>query len=113
MTKRHLLVAMTFLAIFAALGVVQAGLQRAAAAQGATVQAPMFEVDPFWPKPLPNHWLLGSTIGVFVIRRTTSGSSIAAPRRSTPTSAGRNFPSPRASVVPARRQCSRSMRAAI
>jgi DNA-binding beta-propeller fold protein YncE len=66
MTKRNLLVAMTFLAIFGALGVVQAGLQRAAAAQGATVQAPMFEVDPFWPKPLPNHWLLGSTIGVFV-----------------------------------------------
>ena len=28
------------------------------------VQAPMFEVDPLWPKPLPNHWLLGSTIGV-------------------------------------------------
>ena len=27
-------------------------------------QAPMFEVDPLWPKPLPNHWLLGSTIGV-------------------------------------------------
>ena len=25
--------------------------------------APMFEVDPFWPKPLPNHLLLGSTIG--------------------------------------------------
>jgi hypothetical protein len=29
-------------------------------------QAPMFEVDPLWPKPLPNHWLLGSTIGVDV-----------------------------------------------
>src|SRR6187399_1550325 len=28
--------------------------------------APRFEVDPFWPKPLPNHWLLGSTIGVAV-----------------------------------------------
>ena len=28
--------------------------------------APMFEVDPFWPKPLPNNWLLGSTIGVAV-----------------------------------------------
>src|SRR6187551_3209671 len=66
MTKRHLLVAMTFLAIFGMLGVVHAGLQRAAAAQGATVQAPMFEVDPLWPKPLPNHWLLGSTIGVWV-----------------------------------------------
>ena len=26
--------------------------------------APIFEVDPLWPKPLPNHWLLGSTIGV-------------------------------------------------
>ena len=23
-------------------------------------QAPRFEVDPFWPKPLPNHWLLGN-----------------------------------------------------
>ena len=26
----------------------------------------MFEVDPLWPKPLPNHWLLGMTIGVSV-----------------------------------------------
>jgi DNA-binding beta-propeller fold protein YncE len=31
--------------------------------------APMFEVDPLWPKPLPNHWLLGSTIGVDVDSR--------------------------------------------
>ncbi len=31
--------------------------------------APMFEVDPFWPKPLPNNWLLGSTIGVAVDSR--------------------------------------------
>jgi DNA-binding beta-propeller fold protein YncE len=30
------------------------------------LQAPMFEVDPFWPKPLPNHWVLGSTIGLSV-----------------------------------------------
>jgi DNA-binding beta-propeller fold protein YncE len=30
------------------------------------VTAPRFEVDPFWPKPLPNHWLLGSTIGLAV-----------------------------------------------
>jgi DNA-binding beta-propeller fold protein YncE len=29
-------------------------------------QAPSFEVDPMWPKPLPNHWVLGSTIGVAV-----------------------------------------------
>ena len=41
--------------------------QSAAAAPadtGGAAQAPMFEVDPFFPKPLPNHWLLGSTIGV-------------------------------------------------
>jgi DNA-binding beta-propeller fold protein YncE len=33
------------------------------------VQAPYFEVDPLWPKPLPNHWVLGSTIGVSVDER--------------------------------------------
>ena len=31
--------------------------------------APIFEVDPLWPKPFPNHWLLGSTIGVAVDSR--------------------------------------------
>ena len=36
----------------------------AAVEEQSGAQAPMFEVDPFWPKPLPNHWLLGSTIGV-------------------------------------------------
>lgn len=30
------------------------------------VQAPLFEVDPLWPKPLPNHWILGSAVGVAV-----------------------------------------------
>jgi len=32
-------------------------------------QAPIFEVDPLWPKPLPNHWVLGSAIGVTVDSR--------------------------------------------
>jgi len=31
-----------------------------------SVQAPAFEVDPFWPKPIPNAWLLGNAIGVWV-----------------------------------------------
>jgi len=31
--------------------------------------APRFEVDPFWPKPLPNHWVLGQTVGVAVDAR--------------------------------------------
>lgn len=34
--------------------------------QAAGPMAPRFEVDPFWPKPLPNHWVLGQTIGVSV-----------------------------------------------
>jgi hypothetical protein len=31
--------------------------------------APRFEIDPLWPKPLPNNWLLGSAIGVSVDSR--------------------------------------------
>ena len=34
-----------------------------------TVEAPYFEVDPYWPKPLPNHWILGSAVGVGVDSR--------------------------------------------
>jgi hypothetical protein len=37
-----------------------------ASVQAAATQAPRFEVDPMWPKPLPNHWLIGATIGVDV-----------------------------------------------
>jgi DNA-binding beta-propeller fold protein YncE len=48
------------------LGIGQAVLQKRAEAQGSTVQAPIFEVDPLWPKPLPNNWLLGWTIGIWV-----------------------------------------------
>jgi len=35
-------------------------------AKSDTVKAPIFEVDPLWPKPLPNHWLLGMAIGIWV-----------------------------------------------
>ena len=50
------------------------------ASQAASVKAPAFEVDPYWPQPLPNHWVLGSAIGVgvdsrdhvFVIHRRNS-----------------------------------------
>src|SRR5881628_2482493 len=27
---------------------------------------PRFQVDPFWPRPLPNHWILGAVAGVAV-----------------------------------------------
>jgi hypothetical protein len=53
------------LVLLAGLGIGQAALDRVAA-EGNSVQAPRFEVDPMWPKPLPNHWLLGNVIGVGV-----------------------------------------------
>ncbi len=37
-----------------------------AAENGDEVMVPKFEVDPLWPRPLPNHWILGMTIGVAV-----------------------------------------------
>ena len=39
------------------------------AAGGPAPGTPVFEVDPFWPKPLPNHWLMGQAAGVAVDRR--------------------------------------------
>jgi DNA-binding beta-propeller fold protein YncE len=30
------------------------------------MNVPTFQVDPFWPKPLPNHWLVGAVVGVAV-----------------------------------------------
>ena len=39
------------------------------AGAGGERMAPRFEVDPFWPKPLPNNWLLGQTVGVSVDSR--------------------------------------------
>jgi len=56
----------TFLAVLIVLGVASSMLEKKAAVQASGLQAPRFEVDPLWPKPLPNHWLLGMTIGVSV-----------------------------------------------
>ena len=64
--RRNIYVGATFLALMIALGVGITVLQKRAAVEAATVQAPRFEVDPLWPKPLPNHWILGLTIGVSV-----------------------------------------------
>jgi len=65
-----------FMAALSALVLVALADHRAAlfgAAAGAQARAghraPVFEVDPFWPRPLPNHWVLGSTIGVAVDAR--------------------------------------------
>jgi DNA-binding beta-propeller fold protein YncE len=67
MRKRNLVLGGALAAAIVALGIAQAALDAAADQQ--TVQAPIFEVDPFWPKPLPNHWAIGSAIGVGVDSR--------------------------------------------
>jgi DNA-binding beta-propeller fold protein YncE len=64
--KRNFVSALAFGAAIVGLGVGQALLQHRAEAQGSSVSAPTFEVDPLWPRPLPNNWLLGWTIGVWV-----------------------------------------------
>jgi hypothetical protein len=64
--KRNLCVAALFVVMLAALLFASSVLQKRAAVEAAGTMAPRFEVDPLWPKPLPNHWLQGQTIGVSV-----------------------------------------------
>jgi len=61
----------SLLAAILALVLVQWALQTAGQAQAArqTVQGPMFQVEPFWPKNLPNNWVLGSVVGLSVDSR--------------------------------------------
>jgi hypothetical protein len=46
-----------------------ASCAQAPAATSAESQVPTFEVDPAWPKPLPNRWLVGAVAGVAVDAR--------------------------------------------
>ncbi|HLJ50188.1 MAG TPA: hypothetical protein VKU01_29445 [Bryobacteraceae bacterium] len=62
--RRNLWIGGTLLAVIGALGVASSMLGRRAVVEAAAVQAPRFEVDPMWPKPLPNHWIMGNVIGV-------------------------------------------------
>jgi DNA-binding beta-propeller fold protein YncE len=67
--KKNLAVGAAFVLSLAGLGLGQLVLDRVLAAPQSGAEAPLFEVDPFWPKPLPNHWVMGSTIGVTVDSR--------------------------------------------
>src|SRR5687768_14847215 len=55
---RHLICTSALIALFASAS--------QAIAQQQMVEVPRFEVDPLWPKPLRNHWLIGSAVGVGV-----------------------------------------------
>jgi DNA-binding beta-propeller fold protein YncE len=70
MMKRHAYIGAAFVVLLALLGVAQSALQKSVVAQtNGAPQAPRFEVDPMWPKPLPNGWYQGQTIGVSVDAR--------------------------------------------
>ena len=66
-SKRKLLLATALVGAIVALGIGQHAIEARASAR--LLDAPAFEVDPFWPKPLPNHWVLGNVIGVGVDAR--------------------------------------------
>jgi len=59
--NRKLYVGAAFVAVLLALGAGQALLDQTVAQ---AKQAPRFEVDPYWPKPMPNNWVMGMTIGI-------------------------------------------------
>lgn len=58
-------------AAMAAMLVLMAGCAGPQESEAGTqaLEVPLFEVDPFWPQPLPNHWVLGSAVGVGVDSR--------------------------------------------
>ena len=64
--RRKLYIGSILITLIVGLGVGSALLERKAVAKGGGVMAPRFEVDPMWPKPLPNHWLMGNVIGADV-----------------------------------------------
>jgi DNA-binding beta-propeller fold protein YncE len=64
--KRNLGIGAGVIAVAIALGTGSIMLEKRAVVEAAGVQAPKFEVDPMWPKPLPNHWITGNVIGLSV-----------------------------------------------
>ena len=70
MNRPQKLTGVAVVLVLVSLGLAERGLDRAIAAQGrAGAQAPRFEVDPMWPQPMPNHWVLGNAIGIWVDER--------------------------------------------
>jgi DNA-binding beta-propeller fold protein YncE len=96
--RKHILIGVTFVAVVAALGIGQMRLEQTAAAQAkSAVQAPLFEVDPFWPKPMPKNWVLGQAIGltvddrdhVWIIHRGNDPNNLDRTEYATPPGSGR------------------------
>jgi len=83
MQKRNLTFGLALLAVIVIVGGAAEAMDNAAEDQAGSV--PLFEVDPFWPKPLPGHWLIGPTIGVttdandgvWIVQRNTPDQFVA------------------------------------
>ena len=73
---RKIVIPSLFVASFFVLGVWQDQLSNESVAQSGR-SVPRFEVDPFWPQPLPNHWVMGNTIGIDIDEEITFLSFIA------------------------------------
>src|SRR6185503_419086 len=65
--RRDVYVGVSVITLVVVLIAVQLMLQTRAEAQG--TQAGVYESSPFWPKPLPNHWVFGSVVGLAVDSR--------------------------------------------
>jgi len=63
------LISLFTIALFTALNFGQQNLEQSANAVNNDRMVPQFIVDPYWPQPLPNKWLLGRTIGIAVDER--------------------------------------------
>ena len=69
MINKKLSIGAALIVALVVLGVGQTKIQESSVAASNGVMAPHFEVDPFWPRPLPNMWAMGNTIGVDVDER--------------------------------------------
>ena len=83
------------------------------AAAGAREQAPKFEVDLMWPKPMPNRWILGSAVGLAVDSRDHVWVVNLTDSFTARTETGRTPTRRSASVASRRRTCWSTMRRAM
>jgi DNA-binding beta-propeller fold protein YncE len=64
MNRRNVVLGGGLVLAITLVGLAQARLEAIASTQ--MVPAPVFQVDPYWPRPIPNGWVYGTVIGVTV-----------------------------------------------
>jgi len=69
MNMKNTLLGVIAISVLILLYVVQSRLTNSVDTADNSGLVPQFIVDPFWPQPLPNKWLLGRTIGIAVDAR--------------------------------------------